>query len=74
VFVCTKRVFSDVDTFAIFSYSYFFEAFEGYEAQDDSRALPALKYMCLCKIMMSLVSSVLVHESMSTDRNALSAG
>ena len=59
MFLCTKRVFSDVDTFAIFSYSYFFEAFEGYEAQDDSRALPALKYMCLCKIMMSLVSSVL---------------
>jgi hypothetical protein len=38
------------------SYSYFFEAFEGFEGQDDSRALPALKYMCLCKIMMSLVS------------------
>lgn len=38
------------------AYSYFFETFEGFSGQDDARALPALKYMCLCKIMMSLVS------------------
>lgn len=37
-------------------YSYFFETFEGFSAQDDGRALPALKNMCLCKIMMTLVS------------------
>lgn len=37
-------------------YSYFFETFEGFSGQDDDRALPALKNMCLCKIMMSLVS------------------
>ena len=38
-------------------YSYFFEAFEGYSGQDDLRAVPALKYMLLCKIMLNLVRS-----------------
>lgn len=38
-----------------FRYSYFFEAFEGFTAQDDKRALPSLKYMLLCKIMLNLV-------------------
>lgn len=39
------------------AYSYFFEAFEGLTQADDKdpRALKALKYMLLCKIMMSLV-------------------
>lgn len=32
-------------------YSYFYESFEGYSAQDDPKALIALKYMLLCKIM-----------------------
>lgn len=42
------------------AYSYFFEAFEGLGQYDtkDPRALRALKYMLLCKIMMSLVSDV----------------
>ncbi|KAJ9107825.1 hypothetical protein QFC19_002731 [Naganishia cerealis] len=39
-------------------YSYFFETFEGFSGQDDDRALPALKNMCLCKIMMSLPDDV----------------
>ncbi|EIW68716.1 hypothetical protein TREMEDRAFT_44537 [Tremella mesenterica DSM 1558] len=42
------------------AYSYFFEAFEGFTQTDDKdpRALRALKYMLLCKIMMSLPDDV----------------
>lgn len=39
-------------------YSYFFEALEGLSSQDDPRATSALKYMLLCKIMLSLVSEL----------------
>jgi len=41
-------------------YSYFFEAFEGFTQVDekDPRALRALKYMLLCKIMMNLPDDV----------------
>lgn len=44
------------------AYSYFFEAFEGLGQHDekDPRALRALKYMLLCKIMMGLVSDLKV--------------
>lgn len=38
------------------AYSYFFETFEGYTGADDVRSLKALKYMLLCKVMMSQVS------------------
>lgn len=37
------------------AYSYFYETFEGYSSQDDSKAVLALKYMLLCKIMLNLV-------------------
>jgi hypothetical protein len=37
------------------AYSYFFETFEGYTGADDARSLKALKYMLLCKVMMSQV-------------------
>jgi 26S proteasome regulatory subunit N6 len=37
------------------AYSYFFETFEGFSSQDDPKAILALKYMLLCKIMLNLV-------------------
>ena len=37
------------------AFSYFFETLEGYSAQDDPRAVLALKYMILCKIMLNSV-------------------
>uniref|UniRef100_A0A671XH96 Proteasome 26S subunit, non-ATPase 11b n=2 Tax=Sparus aurata TaxID=8175 RepID=A0A671XH96_SPAAU len=38
------------------AYSYFFEAFEGYDSIDSPRAITALKYMLLCKIVLNLLS------------------
>uniref|UniRef100_A0A8C5HP58 26S proteasome non-ATPase regulatory subunit 11B n=1 Tax=Gouania willdenowi TaxID=441366 RepID=A0A8C5HP58_GOUWI len=40
------------------AYSYFFEAFEGYDSIDSPRAITALKYMLLCKIVLSLPEEV----------------
>ncbi|CAG8463432.1 1366_t:CDS:10 [Funneliformis caledonium] len=40
------------------AYSYFYETLEGYSSQDDSRAILALKYMLLCKIMLNLSDDV----------------
>ena len=37
------------------AFSYLFETLEGYSAQDDPRAVLALKYMILCKIMLNSV-------------------
>ncbi|KAL0577293.1 26S proteasome regulatory subunit rpn6 [Marasmius crinis-equi] len=42
------------------AYSYFYEAFENYSSQgdDDGKALGALKYMLLCKVMLNLPEDV----------------
>jgi 26S proteasome regulatory subunit N6 len=34
------------------AYSYFYETLEGYSTQDDGKAMQALKYMLLTKIML----------------------
>lgn len=47
------------------AFSYFFEAFEGYSSQDDSRAIDVLKYLLLSKIMLNLSSDV---ESLFTSK------
>ncbi|XP_053708631.1 26S proteasome non-ATPase regulatory subunit 11A isoform X1 [Synchiropus splendidus] len=40
------------------AYSYFYEAFDGYDSIDSPRAITALKYMLLCKIMLNLPEDV----------------
>ncbi|KAL0065193.1 26S proteasome regulatory subunit rpn6 [Marasmius tenuissimus] len=42
------------------AYSYFYEAFESFSSQgdDDGKALGALKYMLLCKVMLNLPEDV----------------
>jgi 26S proteasome regulatory subunit N6 len=40
------------------AFSYFYEGFEGYDSVENIRALTALKYMLLCKIMLGLSDDV----------------
>ncbi|KAK4056052.1 26S proteasome regulatory subunit rpn6 [Microbotryomycetes sp. JL221] len=40
------------------AYSYFFEALEGLSGQEDPKAVLALKYMLMCKIMLNLPEDV----------------
>ncbi|RXN09657.1 26S proteasome non-ATPase regulatory subunit 11B [Labeo rohita] len=49
------------------AYSYFFEAFEGYDSIDSPRAVTALKYMLLCKIMLSSFLFALSHMKALTE-------
>ena len=37
------------------AFSYFYETLEGYASLEDPRAISALKYMLLCKVMLNLV-------------------
>ena len=50
------------------AYSYFYETLEGYSSQDDPRAVLALKYMLLCKIMLNSVEDI---QSIMTGKLAL---
>ncbi|RLV92260.1 26S proteasome regulatory subunit RPN6 [Spathaspora sp. JA1] len=40
------------------AFSYFYESFEGFNSQEDSRSIVVLKYMLLTKIMLNLVDDV----------------
>ncbi|ODV78140.1 PCI-domain-containing protein [Suhomyces tanzawaensis NRRL Y-17324] len=40
------------------AFSYFYESFEGFSSQDDSKAIVILKYMLLTKIMLNLIDDV----------------
>ncbi|XP_048754262.1 26S proteasome non-ATPase regulatory subunit 11A-like [Ostrea edulis] len=40
------------------AYSYFYEAFEGYDSIDSPKALTGLKYMLMCKIMLNTSDEV----------------
>lgn len=40
------------------AFSYFYESFEGYNSQDNPRAIVVLKYMLLSKIMVNLIDDV----------------
>lgn len=42
------------------AYSYFYETLEGYSGQEDPRAVSALKYMLLCKIMLHTASAYIL--------------
>ncbi|OAQ34194.1 PCI-domain-containing protein [Linnemannia elongata AG-77] len=39
-------------------FSYFYETLEGYSSLDDPRAISALKYMLLCKVMLNLSDDI----------------
>jgi 26S proteasome regulatory subunit N6 len=43
-------------------FSYFYETLEGYSSLEDARAISALKYMLLCKVMLNLVSQLCLLE------------
>ncbi|KAG8938948.1 26S proteasome regulatory subunit rpn6 [Tulasnella sp. 424] len=58
VHLLESRVYRGLATSPSPRYSYFFEVFENLSTNDDPKALTALKYMLLCKIMLNLPEDV----------------
>lgn len=50
------------------AYSYFFETLEGFSSIEDSRAIVALKYMLLCKLMLNQTDDIdaLLHQKIAS--------
>lgn len=55
---CQSGILNAEDKDYATAFSYFYESFEGYNLQDDTRAIVVLKYMLLTKIMLNLIDDV----------------
>lgn len=55
---CQSGILNSEDKDYKTAFSYFYESFEGFNSQDDNRAIVVLKYMLLTKIMLNLIDDV----------------
>lgn len=55
---CQSGILNTEDKDYKTAFSYFYESFEGFSSQDDSRAVVVLKYMLLTKVMLNLIDDV----------------